>query len=675
MQTTTILYLILALLLSAAISCFQYFYKVKSKAKINLLLFILKTLSLFLLFILLINPNINTTALENIKPTLSILVDNSKSIAYFKEEKNVKEFIHKLNNNSSLSDKFNIENFVFSNDLQISDSLSFSGNETNIYKAIAAVNKLNNNKNAPILLLTDGNQTIGNNYEFIKSKQIIYPIVFGDTTKYIDLKINQINVNKYSYIKNKFPVEIILNYDGNETVKTKFSIFSGGKTIFSRNIQFSKKESSQIITTNLTSSKEGVHYYTAAIQKIKAEKNTINNSKNFSVEVIDQQTKVLILTAVLHPDIGAIKKAIESNKQRSVEIFKVDKFKKQLSDFNLVVMYQPNKSFKYVLDEVKQTNGNLLLVTGGNTDWDFINEQPFYFTKKVLNQTENYGAVFNNSFLTFLQKDIGFNQFPPLKDKFGALFFSKEHQDVLFQNINGLQTQQPLITILEQNNQKMVVIFGEGIWKWRASSYLSNNSFQDFDQFVGNIIQYVSSKKKRNRLEVFAENLYPANAIINISAYYTDKNYQFDDRASLEITLINKETKEITKLPFSLMKNSYQIAIENLSSGEYRFTVDVVGEQISKYGHLKITEYQIEEQFTRTNLEKLTKLAFKAGGKLFYKNENANLIKSLLKNKTYYTIQKPTVKEQNLIDWKWISFFILTLFAAEWFIRKYHGKI
>ena len=625
--------------------------------------------------LLFINPKIKTTELKNTKPILSVLVDNSSSISFFKEEKNVEDFVSELSNNSRLSDKFSIETFNFSNSLEVSDSLSFFGNETNIYNAITAVNNLNSNKNAPILLLTDGNQTIGNDYEFINSKQKIYPIVFGDTTKYTDLKVSQVNVNKYSYIKNKFPVEAILNYDGNETVKTKFSIFYKGKTVYSKNIQFSKEESSRIITTNLTSTKEGVNYYTAAIQKINGEKNIRNNSKNFSVEVIDEQTKVLILSSVLHPDIGALKKAIESNKQRSVAVFMIDKFKGNLNDFQLVILNQPNSLFKKIFSSIEQKKSNFLLVTGANTDWNFINKQQLNFTKNVINQTENYGAIYNATFLTFLQKDIGFNQFSPLEDKFGEITFSKDHQDLLLQNINGLQTQQPLISVLEENNQKIGVVFGEGIWKWRASSYLSSNSFQDFDQFIGNLVQFLSTKKKRNRLEVNSENLYPANSIINISAFYTDKNYQFDARASLEISITNKATKELTKLPFSLINNSYQIAIENLTSGEYSYKVEVLGQNITKYGIFKITDYQIEEQFTHANVGKLSKLASKAGGKLYYKNEVESLIKNLIDNKAYYTIQKPIIKEQNLIDWKWILFFVISLFTAEWFIRKYYGKI
>ena len=675
MQSIIILYILIAFFASISVAYFQYLYKVKTKAKRGTLLFILKSISLFLLLLLIINPKITTTTLENSKPILSILVDNSKSISFFNEQQNIIEFISKLKNNKNLSSKFNFEDFIFSKALAVSDSLSFTGKSTNIHKAISDLNNLNNGKNAPILLLTDGNQTIGSAYEYTNSKQTIYPIVFGDTLNYKDLKISQVNVNKYSYIKNKFPVEVLLNYDGDENVKTKFVIFNGDKKVFFKNLQFSKSDNSQIITTNLTSVKQGNNYYTATIQKIKGEKNTNNNTKNFSVEVIDEQTKVLLLTSVLHPDIGAIKKAIESNKQRSLEISVVDKFKGELTDFQLIIIYQPNNIFKSILNKIKDLNLNLLVVTGKDSDWNFINKQQLGFTKNAINETENYGAVYNDSFLTFLQEDIGFNAFSLLKDKFGSITFYKEHEDLLFQRINGLELQQPLISVLEENKHKMAVIFGEGIWKWRASSFLKSSSFQEFDQFIGNLVQYLSSKKKRDRLVINSENLYPANTIVNISAFYTDKNYKFNERASLEIALTNKETKKVVKLPFSVMNNSYQIAIENLDSGNYVFKVSVVGQNIIKYGSFKIIAYNIEEQFSNSNVQKLKSLAVKVGGKVFFKDDVVSLSKKLLEDKRYYTVQKSITKEQNLIDWYMFLIFIISLFSAEWFIRKYYGKI
>jgi hypothetical protein len=675
LKTATILYCILALLLSLSVAFFQYYYKEKQQAKVSVLLVLLKTTSLFLMILLVINPVIKKIEIQNTKPVLALLVDVSKSIPFFKEAHNIRNFLQEIKNDESIQEKFDLQEFTFGSKLNPLDSLSFTDNETNISEAIVAINELYQDKIAPIILLTDGNQTVGNDYEFVASQQEIYPIVFGDTIAYKDLKISQLNVNPYSYIKNKFPVEVLLNYEGKERVASQFSITKNGKTVFTKRIQFSETNNSKTITTNLTSSKEGLHYYAASIRKLKGEKNVKNNTKNFAVEVIDEQTKVLILTSVMHPDIGALKKAIESNKQRSVSISLVDNFKQYINDFQLIILYQPNNRFKFFLDAIKRNNKNYFLISGANTTWDFINKQQLGIAKKTINQTENYTPVFNTSFLTFLQKDIGFNQFSPLKDQFGQVLISKEFQTVLFQNINGLETRQPLLAFFESNNQKSGVLLGEGIWKWRAESFLNSNSFQDFDEFIGNLVQYLASNKKRSRLEVTAARLYPANSTINISAFYTDKNYKFDTRASLEIRITNSKTKKVTKIPFSLMSNSYQSEIENLSSGEYQYKVSVIGQNIHKSGKFKIKEDQIEELFTNANSKKLLKLSEKTRGKLYFKNEITSLKKALLKNKAFYTSQKSIVKEQHLIDWKLILFMIVVFLTIEWFVRKYHGMI
>ncbi len=675
METTTILYIILALLLSISVAFFQYFHKNKDTRKINVLLFFLRTLSLFLVGILLVNPTIKNTILENKKPVLAVLVDNSLSTKFFKADKKVTEIVAKIKSNKQLQNKFEVTYFTLGTSLQVLDSLTFNDAQTNIFDAITSANEVYKNENGAIVLLSDGNQTFRFDYEFLASEKAIYPMVIGDTTQYVDVKINQLNVNKYSYIKNKFPVETMLFYKGKEQVNTQFSIYHKGKTVFSKKVTFTSVDNSKTITANLSSVKEGLQYYTASIKKIANEKNTKNNRKTFSVEVINEQTKVLLLSSVLHPDLGVLKKSIESNKQRTVEIKLIDDFKGKLNKYQLIVLFNPNRSFNTVLQKIKQQNSNYFIISGVKTDWNFLNNQQLGFSKNSINQTENYEAVYNDGFLTFYQKNIGFSQFPPLKDLYGEVSISKPHQILLYQQINGINTEQPLLATAELNGQKSAILFGSGLWQWRAASFLQHNSFEEFDAFISNFIQYLASTKKRKRLSVSSKNLYPANSKITITAFYVDKNYQFDARASLWLQLTNDATKETKKIPFSLVQNSYQIELENESSGNYSFKVSVDNQQIKRYGKFKITDFKVEEQFVNANHQKLKKLADKTGGKRYFIHQEDEFIKNLLEDTSYYTTQKSTIKEESIIQWKWLLFLIIGLLSAEWFIRKYYGKI
>lgn len=674
MQTTTIIYIIAAILFSFAVSYLLYFYKTKEQKKIEYVLFSLRSISVFLLLLLLINPSIDRRELTNIKPILSVLVDNSLSVKHFKSEKIVTDFINQLKTNSGIQQKFDVQFFKFGETVNVLDSLSFIESQTNVFTAINRVEALQKNTIAPILLISDGNQTTGNLYPFVSTKKNVFPMVIGDTIQKSDIRIAQVNVNKYSYLKNRFPVETRIQYDGNKNVKKQFTIEQKGKIIFRKNVELSPSKTVATISTSIESTEEGIQYYKASLAKIEDEENVENNSKTFSVEVINEQTKVLLLSSVVHPDIGALKKAIETNKQRSVTIANIYDFKSELSDYQLVILYQPTIQFEKIFKTIQKESTNYFVITGLQTNWNFLNEMQLNYYKNQTNQSEEFGAIFNNGFLTFGQKDISFESFPPLNNTFGNINMTSKFDALLFQNISGFKTETPLLATFEKGEQKSAVLFGEGIWKWRATSFLNSGSFQDFDEFLANMIQYLASTKKRERLSLKYDVLHPANIPIAINAFYVDKNYQFDSRAKLNLQLTNTTTNVSQNIPFSLFKNSFEAMLSDLPSGNYQFDVTVENQSIRKTGRFRITTYQIEEQFSNANQKELKLLANNTEGKVYFPSQNKQFMNDLIADNRYVTTQKSTLITQQLIDWKFILLLSVFFFAVEWFVRKYIGK-
>ncbi len=675
MQTTTIIYISIALLASSVLSWLLYFYKQKQPRTIDYVLFGLRTVSIFLLLLLLINPSIERKVITNEKPILAVLIDNSLSIKHFKKEQVVTTVANNFKSNRALSDKFNVQLYQFGNSLDVLDSLRFLENQTNIYKAINGVEGLQKSVIAPVVLISDGNQTTGNLYPYIATKKNVFPIVIGDTLAQTDISISQLNVNKYSYLKNKFPVEITVLYEGTKSVSSQLVIEYKGKPIYRKNLVFNADKKVQTITTTIPAVNEGIQYYKASVEPISEEKNVENNTKTFSVEVLHEQTKILLLTSVLHPDVGLFKKAIETNKQRSVTIQHIKDFSGNMAAYQLVLLYQPSIDFQPVFEKIQKEKNNYFVITGTNTNWNFLNEmQPNYY-KNNSNQTEDYGAIFNNGFLTFGQKNISFESFSPVKDVFGKITLKTKFDALLYQNISGIDTQTPLLAAFENGNQKSAVLFGEGIWKWRASAYKNTNSFQDFDAFLGNLVQYLASTKKRDRLRLTYKKINTANTPISIAAFYVDKNYQFDARAVLTVNLLNTETNVRQNIPFSLQNNSFEAILEALPSGNYQFDVTVANQAVKRSGQFKITNYQIEEQFTIANQAALNLLANNTDGKVYFETTTTELMQDLIADKRYVTIQKSNTIQQFLIEWKLLLFLAVFFFSIEWFIRKYIGKL
>jgi len=627
------------------------------------------------LLLLFINPTIDRKQFIIQKSKLSVLVDNSTSIKFFQKDTLVQSIIDDFKTHSELNERFDINYYSFGDKFQLNDSLQFNESQTNIADPLNKVNKVLKNDSNAIVLITDGNQTVGNDYEYSSIKNPVFPLVVGDTTQYEDVKISQLNVNRYSFINNQFPVEIFLQYEGNQSLKLRYTIENKGKIIYSKLISFSPQKNSQRIEASIKATQEGSNFYKAKIEYLENEKNKTNNLKNFSVEVIDKQTEVLILSSFYHPDLGALKKSIESDQQRKVSIRTLSKNNIKLNDFQLVILYQPNNEFKEIINELTTRKANYFLISGSKTDWNFVNNQNIGIRKNYLNQDENYTASFNAGFLNFSQKDIGFDNFPPLVNKYGETSISIPHQTLFFQNINGFTSQEPLLATSNVNNHKKVFLMGEGLWKWRSTSYLNSNSFQDFDEFIGNLVQFASSKKVRNRIDVNIKSIYNANARIQVGAFYVDENYQFDDRATLLFTTINKETKEKKVIPFSLTNNSYQLELTVLESGDYEYSVDVEGQNITKKGVFKINQFEIEQQFANANKEKLQRLSNKSEGVLYFENQETSLIDQLLTDKRFVSIQKSVNTKEELINWKWLLAIIVFLLSSEWLTRKYFGKI
>ena len=677
MQTETILYIIIAGVAALLLALFQYLYKSKLKSNLRYSLTALRTISIFGLLLLLINPKFESFTYFDEKPTLVVAVDNSESISYLKQDERANQIINDLKGSSELNERFNIQTYSFGKSVSSLDTLSYKARQSNISQALKQFGEVYNNQTAPIILLTDGNQTFGSDYSYVAKgiNQAIYPVILGDSTIYSDVSIKQLNVNRYVFLKNKFPVEIITNYSGTESITTELKIWSGNSVVFRIALQFDGAKTSQIISTTLNANSIGVKTYRVELVPIPNERNKVNNSKNFGVEVIDQKTNIALVAERLHPDLGALKKAIESNEQRSVSILKPKEYLGKINDFQLVLLYQPNNSFTKVLQDVKQQKLNTFIITGTSTNWNLINNFQNYFKQTVTNQTEDFQPVLNKNYNTFIIDNLDFNNYPPLKSEFGTIDFLVPNDVILFKTVNGITTDTPMLSTFEIDNTKHALLSGEGIWRWRSQTYLDTESFIDFDNFINKLVQYLSSNKKRKRLNIDYKSFYNGNDDVTITAQYFNKNYEFDAEASLSIIVKNKEEDTIREIPLLLNNGNYTVDLSGIEAGLYDFTIKHNSETISTSGNFQILDYNVEQQFLNADIEKLKAIADKSNGHYFFSEQSDLLINNLLGDKRYATIQKSTKNIVPLIDWKYLLGLIAISLFVEWFIRKYNGLI
>lgn len=676
MEVQTLLYIIIAGITALLLALFQYLYKSKKGTLYGILAFF-RFVTYFLVLLLIINPKFVKETFYTEKPNLVIAVDNSESIKHLNQDNTAISVVNAIQENEDLNNRFNVAYYTIGSDVKPLDSLNFNETQSNISEVFSSLDQVYNNAISPLVVISDGNQTYGRDYEYSASqyKQPIYGMILGDTVTYSDLKIQQLNVNKYSYLKNKFPVEIFITYIGNEDISSQLVITSGSSQVFSKTLNFSKSNNSQTVELTLPANSVGVNAYRATIIPLPSEKNTVNNTKPFAVEVIDQKTNVAIVSAITHPDLGALKKSVERNEQRTVNIVTPNEYIRTKDNYQLAILYQPNALFRAVFESLNNAEDNRFIITGSQTQWPFLNTAQNNFTQDITRQTEEFQAELNTNYNAFIVDDLDFASFPPLTSEFGEMSFNVPYETILYKTINGTILEDPLLLTYEENNRREAVLLGEHIWKWRAQSYLNTNSFETFDNFIGKLVQYLASDKQRRRLNVNYESFYNGNGNIIITAQFLNKNYEFDNKATLEIILKNKETEKSTTVPFVIKQNSYQVDLSGLTPGEYTFTIRANNGEASQSGAFTILDYNVEQQFLNADVTKLQNIATNSQGRSFFATQTDSLMSNLINDSRYATIQKSSKNIVPLIDFKILLALIALSLSIEWFIRKYNGLI
>ena len=673
MDIQTLLWLLLAAVTALAISFLHYFHKGKKWGSRTYLLAFLRFLGVFGVLVLLVNPKIKDIGYTLIKPNLALLVDNSTSVG--RDSLAIKAFLDKIQQDGHIVDRFQVGTYAFGSETRRSTQLDFKDRATNIQQSLATLKEVFSKEKTAVVLLTDGNQTQGSDYLFtdLPSNFTVYPMAVGDTTSYEDVMVGPITTNTYAFLNNKFPLETFVVYKGAKQVTQRVRIIVNGETVSSDRITFSENQNLQTIKTTLDATNIGLKNIRVTIDPLASERNTANNSRETTVEVIDEKTNIGLITSFLHPDIGALKKAVESNEQREVFILPPTTGSNDLDEMDILILYQPRSDFRPIMEYINKKGTNVFLITGTQTDYNFVNAmQQDFKVEPGYPQQELLGTV-NNGFARFDISELNMEGFPPLASTVGPITFTAQQEPLLGASIRGTEMTWPLMTLFGRNGSKRAVLFGENIWKWRMQSFRNTGDFSNFDAFLGKLMRFLSLGSTRDRLSITYNKRYQGSSAAVIKATFFDEAYVFDPNAQLTIAVTDVATNTTRSQPMVLRNGFFEADLSALPAGDYAFSIEEGNEGITQTGDFAIADFDMEKQFVSTDHKKLQQLAAQHAGALFFMDAPTALIEGLKSNDTLLPTRKGQENVVSLLDYKWVLGLIALAFALEWFIRKYHG--
>ena len=672
MEIKTGLLVLLGLLLSLISAWAIYLFQSPVKNYYRYILAFLRAVSLFGIFLLLINPGISVRTYENHRPKAIILLDNSASMLKEGKKEDLLAARSKLLVNKEFNQKYELRLFSFGEGISNEDSLLFNKKITNISEPVQKLNKTFEKDAGLFVLLTDGNQNQGANFEHLRSSKRIFPVVLGDTVKKRDLSITRVNSNKFSYVNHIFPVEVFVNYQGPGKVSPYIEIWEKNKVLLREILTLDEENTFKKLEFQLNAETTGNHFYTVKLGSFEEEENRVNNNFNFSVRVLDDKSSILLLYDQPHPDIGFWQRMAIQNIRRKIEVKHISDFNAEITDYSFVIFMNPNAKFEKIMRLLEDQPLNYLIQAGGLTDWDFLNRIQPYLESSNTKYTPQALIREDEDFTFFNTSPLNLDKFPPLANVKDGIKLKQKYQS-LWETIN--EAEQPVFLFFENGKGRNVFFLAENIFRWQLFDQHLNGSDQLIKDYFNSILQFLSSEKNRSQLEIFCKPIYYANEKLIISAILNDSNYQFDPDQTLFLTL-KKDGKSVgNRIPMVLKNNSYEIALQDVDPSVYDFQIDVEKMDVHGQGSFQVLDFNLEDQDLSANTAGLRQLAYNSKGKEYYVSNFDQLINDLVEDQAYKTIQKEKISKKTLIDLKWLFFIIIVSLSAEWFLRKSKGLL
>ncbi len=667
------------------------YYKNKKTENLNNKLQIILAFSRFLLIsflcFLLLKPIFKAKFKTIEKPLIIIGIDNSQSILANKDSLFYKnEYPQKIDSLiDNLSDKFNVISYSF--DSKINDSLNylFNGTETNYSAFFDEVKSSFFKKNiSSIILVSDGIFNSGSHpNSTIESFNLpILTIALGDTVNYRDFIIKNVNHNEISYLDNNFPVEVIIEAKKLKGEKAIVSVINNNTVIEKQIINISKENQFEKINFLIKAKNKGIQKYSIKINEVNDEINFKNNYTDFFIDILENKQKILIAYSSPHPDLSAIKQAIDANKNYEVDINSIDNIN-NYNNYDLIILHSsPTNSNVNIVNKIKESETPLLLINGTNTNINSFNNCNLGI--RINQKSQNFNEVtanYNSNFSLFTISENTLKTiitFPPLICHFGEYQYNIPMNNFLNQKIGMVKTENPLITFGEINNKKVGFILGEGLYKWKLYDYKINKNFDSFYEIINKIVQFLSIKADRSYFRVKCNNVFSQAEQVIINAELYNESYELINEPDVKITITDKNQKNYNFI-FNKTTNSYMLNVGNLPVGDYNYvcTVNNKNKIYSKKGTFSITQIKTEFINTVADHNLLNNLSVKTDGKLFYlnsKNNELNKLKNYINEDNLfksYSYFKNIYAD--LINYKWILFLLVLLVTIEWSIRKING--
>ncbi|SFH00209.1 hypothetical protein [Pontibacter chinhatensis] len=684
--TTASPWLLLACLAAGALYAWLlYSKKTPWPRPLNYGLAVLRFVVVSVLCFLLMGPLVRYVSNTTVPPTIVFAVDNSQSVKLFSDSTALQGTQQQL---QQVRERLEAQGYATAvqtlgeEQLQSINDVQYGSETTNLSQLLRQVQDGYAEQNlAGVVLLSDGIVNQGISPVYSNYGYTLYPVAVGDTIPKKDVLLSSLRYNKVNYSGNRFPLEVEVQHEGFGGRTANVLLQENGKTIASKKVTFRDNQPVQQVPFQVLASGTGKRHYVVQVEPLKGEFTTLNNTKHAYIDVVKGKIRVLVAAASPHPDIKAIRAAIESNENYETVLFIPGVNELQQQDYDVAVLHQlPGRTggAEPVLNLVRQKNLPVLYILGPQSDLSGFNRLNTGISLNSSGQTDEVTAVPNSGFSNFQLPENAaerLQEYPPARVPYGEVRLAPNTEVILYQQVGRVRTNKPLLTVQNSDDKRTAVLLASGTWQWRLQEAANHEQPQAYNQLITNLVQLLSAPRNKKRLNVYpTQTEYTSSDEIrfNAEAYNEALEPVYGQSITLNITGEDEQPRTFT---FANGENQSGVNIGTLPGGRYTYsaTASINGQRQKDEGEFVVEELQLEALNAVADHNLLYQLASNSGSKLYYPQQLQQLEQDILQADHKNVIYS---KEElsDLVDLKWLFFLLLGLVCVEWFVRKYNGS-
>ena len=653
-------YVLLCLLAGTVYAVVLYYLGHRHFGKrLNALLAALRFLTVSAIALLLLAPMARQTVNERQQPHVVLLEDESLSIALGADSSfSLNTLINDIDDNIRVSH----EPFGNQNATDIGEALL-----RHRYDDVAA-----------IVLATDGIYNRGSNPVTL-AEQIecpIYTVALGDTTPLRDATLADLRVSRIAMLGGNFPLEVTIGATLLRGATAQLTISNAqGQTLYSQYLNYDADDYGTTIATALPADKPGLQRYTLHLSVADGEVSVANNTLTFYIDVIDTRRQVAFFANAPHPDLAALKRAIESNPTYKATIIMADeaqssRFHPQDSNFSLAVLHNlPSRTHTdiHYADNLPQ-----IFIIGTQTDLSRFNA--LHTGLEIMSRTNHNNDVtaLHQSQFALFHFDGGdadaVEAMPPLAAPFGEARLSADVQTLFTARIGTIDSRQPLVSATAQGEWRHAWVWGEGLWRWRLADWQASSTHDHFDHLITQLVAFTAMQQQRERLQVETERSYSTGETPIVRAQLYNESYELTNTPEVTFSLKGDSLK--ADYQFARDGQAYRLTLPDLPQGLYHYTA--TSGSLTTTGSFAIDALNLEQRRLVADHNLLRTISATTGGEMYYPDQISSLNSQLSSLKpTIYT----HTRYAEFLRLPLILALIVLLLGAEWIIRKYNGMI